>query len=355
MPKISVIMPVYNVEKYLRECLDSVLAQTMRDFEVICVDDSSTDGSAAILDEYAKRDTRVRVFRRPHSNAGAARNFGMSVANGEYYIFLDSDDYFSPWMFETLLNGITQENADIAACDSIWFKDGIEHPTFVAPENVVWSDATVGIVERGFFKMAITPWNKIFNRHFIDENKIRWQEIKSTNDLYFSMMALSRSLHSVYASVALVAYRLREKSLQATKGKNPENFCHAVNKYCVDMDNGQFWKIKKHTKAHFFEFLSSIAIFELDSQPSLGGYLRMAYALQCLGQRCGIGDWIQHDGCDSSQRYAKVMRRRMLNWFVWVANAFVHGTISRGGRTHGCRLRVANFAMRVLKHFKIDM
>ena len=98
MPEISVIMPVYNVEKYLRECLDSLLAQTFTDFEAICVNDGSTDGSPAILEEYAAKDNRIKIIDQPNSGAAKSRNNGMTIACGKYWMFLDSDDWFMPDM-----------------------------------------------------------------------------------------------------------------------------------------------------------------------------------------------------------------------------------------------------------------
>ena len=91
-PRVSVIIPVYNAEKYLRGCMGSVLGQTLRELEVICVDDGSTDGSAAILAEYAENDSRVRVLRQENKGAGAARNLGIDAAKGEYVAFCSSDN-----------------------------------------------------------------------------------------------------------------------------------------------------------------------------------------------------------------------------------------------------------------------
>ena len=96
MPRISIVIPVFNAETHLRECLDSVRAQTFADWECICVDDGSTDGSPSVLAQYATSDPRIRVVRREHSNAGAARNAGMELARGEFLQFLDADDVFSP-------------------------------------------------------------------------------------------------------------------------------------------------------------------------------------------------------------------------------------------------------------------
>lgn len=115
-PLVSVIIPVYNVEDYLRECVDSVLAQTVRDIEVILVDDGSPDGSGAICDEYAGRDARVRVLHKENTGAGLSRNAGIEMARGRYLCFQDSDDTLSPDALEILLNIIEKENAEAVTC-----------------------------------------------------------------------------------------------------------------------------------------------------------------------------------------------------------------------------------------------
>ena len=94
LPKISIIMPVYNCENYLSECLDTLINQTLKEIELICVDDESTDSSLKILKEYQKKDPRIKVIKKKHSNAGESRNIGMEKAKGEYFLFLDSDDFF---------------------------------------------------------------------------------------------------------------------------------------------------------------------------------------------------------------------------------------------------------------------
>ena len=96
--KVSVILPVYNVSDYLRQCMDSIVGQTLKDIEIICVDDGSTDDSLAILKEYEAKDQRVKVIQQANAGAGAARNKGLEIATGEYLSFLDSDDFFEPDM-----------------------------------------------------------------------------------------------------------------------------------------------------------------------------------------------------------------------------------------------------------------
>ena len=126
MPKISVIVPVYNVEKYLHECVDSVLAQTFTDFELILVNDGSQDNSGAICDEYASKDERITIIHQNNQGQAAARNAGVAIAKGEWIHFVDSDDLIHPQMLE-ILYGAVDENTQISSCDL--YKD------FVCPED----------------------------------------------------------------------------------------------------------------------------------------------------------------------------------------------------------------------------
>lgn len=123
-PTISVVIPVYNVEAYLRECVDSVLNQTMEDFEIILVDDGATDSSGRICDEYACKDARIRVIHRENGGLSAARNTGLDAASGEYVYFLDSDDYIAPDTLEKLLALAEKERADVVFFDAwVFFTD----------------------------------------------------------------------------------------------------------------------------------------------------------------------------------------------------------------------------------------
>lgn len=117
MPKISVIVPVYNVEKYLSRCLDSLLSQTYEDFEVLLIDDHSPDNSLEICNQYAKKDARIRVLRtEKNGGASVARNVGLNASKGQYISFVDSDDYLEPNYFELLLKNLEQTDADICQC-----------------------------------------------------------------------------------------------------------------------------------------------------------------------------------------------------------------------------------------------
>lgn len=115
-PLISVIIPVYNAEKYLRRCLDSVVAQTYRNLEIICVDDGSVDESGKICDQYAVRDARIKVIHQENQGLSAARNKGLDAAEGEYIAFVDSDDYILEDMFERLYIALTRFNTMYVIC-----------------------------------------------------------------------------------------------------------------------------------------------------------------------------------------------------------------------------------------------
>ncbi len=116
-PLISIIVPVYNVEKYLQECLDSVLAQTYKNLEIILIDDGSTDNCPQICDDYAAKDKRIKVIHQKNQGVSAARNAGLKMAKGEYIGFVDSDDYIKPDMYEYLYQLISKDNADMAMCN----------------------------------------------------------------------------------------------------------------------------------------------------------------------------------------------------------------------------------------------
>ena len=115
--KVSVIVPVYNGEAYIRQCVESILDQSLREVQVICVDDGSTDGTVQVLEELCKKDDRLQILKQKNQYAGAARNFGMSVAEGEYLIFLDADDFIHRRMLETMYQKCKEDKAQICVCD----------------------------------------------------------------------------------------------------------------------------------------------------------------------------------------------------------------------------------------------
>lgn len=194
--KVSVIIPVYNAQMYLRKCLDSIIDQTLRDIEIICVDDGSTDGSWNILEEYRARDCRIELIRQENSGAGAARNRGLDAARGIYLSFLDSDDFFEPDMLELSYAKALEENSDIVVfgADIYWNDSGqYESVRWMLqkkrlPETHPFSGTDIqGNPFRAFIGWA---WDKLFKTAFIKAGNYRFQEQRTTNDLLFVYSAI---------------------------------------------------------------------------------------------------------------------------------------------------------------------
>lgn len=171
---VSVIIPVYNVEQYLRRCIDSVLAQTYTDLEIILVDDGSPDGSGAICDEYAAKDSRIKVIHQANAGVSAARNAGMDLASGEYLAFIDSDDFIEPEMYEQMLAAAEKTGADVVECN---YQYGTWENT---DSGEVYVDTGLQALKKAFFQErygsghSICPCTKLMARGLFE--KVRFLE-----------------------------------------------------------------------------------------------------------------------------------------------------------------------------------
>ena len=235
-PKVSVIIPVYNAEKYLRQCLDSVMGQTLREIEIICVDDGSTDGSVAILQEYAEKDSRVQVLQQKNQFAGVARNNGMAAAKGEYYVFLDADDFFEPDLLRLQYEQCEKYQADISLCGAD--KYDVRENAFIPtpwllnlrnfPKNSPFSREDVC---SNIFRLTTpVPWNKMFSAQFVKNNNIKFQGLSRANDVFFVWTALTLASRIVYVDEVLVHYRVgMSTNLQANNKRSPLDFCMALS------------------------------------------------------------------------------------------------------------------------------
>ena len=234
-PKVSVIIPVFNAEAYLRECLESVVNQTLRDIEVICVDDGSTDGSLAILREYEERDKRVSVLTQTNQFAGVARNHGLRHSKGEYLSFLDSDDFFESNMLERAYYQAKKQNAEIITfrCDLYdnernsfeVRQDSIKNENL--PEKMPFAGMDV---KKDIFKTFVGwTWDKLFLRDFILQNQISFQGLRTTNDLLFTYLALAKAQRITVIEDVLAHHRTHVKtSLEATRSQSWDCFYKAL-------------------------------------------------------------------------------------------------------------------------------
>lgn len=234
-PKVSVIVAVYNTETYLTQCMNSIVNQTLRDLEIICVDDGSTDGSLAILNEFAKNDSRIRVFSQRNQGAGAARNFGLQNATGEYLSFLDSDDFFEPEMLEKAYSFAARSSADIVVFGSDQYNDidGVFHDFVFMQKDAIPNFSPFnrkdirGNVFRTFVGWA---WDKLIRSDFIRENKLTFQEIRTSNDMRFTFLALVLAERIVVDPGIYAHHRLHNMtSLSNTREKSWNCFYLALS------------------------------------------------------------------------------------------------------------------------------
>lgn len=196
LPAVSVIIPVYNVEKYLPKCLDSLLGQTMANIEVVCVDDASTDCSGKILEQYAARDGRVKFFSSDgNAGPGRARNLGLEKAAGEYVMFCDPDDWFEPDAVETAYRRIAENGNDFAYFNTyIYMEDsGRQNADAhrLAPFAEVFGKPALRLHElTPPFIRTSESWYKIYRKKFLDENGIRFAGLRLCEDIPFFMKAV---------------------------------------------------------------------------------------------------------------------------------------------------------------------
>lgn len=218
---ISVIVPVYKVEKYLKRCVDSILAQTYPCLEVILVDDGSPDGCPAICDEYAREDRRVRVIHKENGGLSDARNAGIDAAKGNFLGFIDSDDYVHPRFYELLLQALKEEGADIAGCDvkKIYETGTVEEEEKEAVRSEIYSgrEATANLYDAQLYLRSVVIWNKLYKKELFKD--VRFPKGKLHEDEFTSYRLLYQSKSVVYIDRAYYFYFQREDGIMGQKQK----------------------------------------------------------------------------------------------------------------------------------------
>lgn len=269
-PKVSVIIPVYNVAEYLPECLDSVIKQTLKEIEIICVDDSSTDNSVEILKEYASKDNRITVIVQKNLHAGVARNAGLAVAKGKYLSFLDSDDFFEPTLLEENYKIAEKENVDLVFYQYHTYNNDtkeIERTggiNFECPVNEEGYGviSVKDVTDRIFTICNPMPWNKLIRKDLIDKNQIRFQSLTASNDVYFSLVALACSDKIALFYKPFVYYRHNRKdSLKNNRDKNPFNFYEAYKGVYRTLNNKNLYD---EYKSSFLRTLVSSSFWTME-------------------------------------------------------------------------------------------
>ena len=205
MPKVSIILPVYNVEQYLRECLDSVINQTLKDIEIICVNDGSTDNSLEIMKEYAANDNRIKIIDKPNSGYGHSMNVGINAAQGEYLGIVEPDDYITLDMYETLYNKAIEYNLDFIKADFQRFLGDIDNRTFIYEKldntNKFYNKVLNPQENIELFKLTMNTWSGIYKLEFLNQNHIRHNETPGAsfqdNGFWFQTFALAQRVYFI--------------------------------------------------------------------------------------------------------------------------------------------------------------
>ena len=231
---VSVIIPMYNAQKYLRECLDCLMHQTLKSIEIICVNDGSTDATLSILEEYAKKDGRIRIISQKNQGAGIARNTGIENAGGEYYLFLDADDIYHEKLCEEAYYRAKYDMADIVLFEASRYNVQTgkkEEMNWVLKEELLPEKIPFSIRNAGEKIYQITtacPWSKMFRAEFVKEQGLEFQNTKNANDVFFVRTALAAAKRITVLKKCLITYRYNDGgNLQSGKQKAPIEFYKA--------------------------------------------------------------------------------------------------------------------------------
>lgn len=291
MPKISVIVPVYRVEKYLGRCVNSLLGQTLSDIEIILVDDGSPDGCPALCDEFAKKDGRIKVLHKENEGLGLARNSGMSLAVGEYIAFVDSDDYVKSEMYRTLYEAAQRENADIAMC-GLCCIGGIMSAKENNVQNINCFDGyTVFDGKEGIDRLMLdisgalpkedqdsrygfSSVKNIYRKEVLEKNKIRFLSEKEvmSEDVFFLLDFLDKCECAVGVPGAFYCYCRNGQSLSKSYRSDRFEKCRLI----IDGINGVLSKrmdesvYKIYTDRLFQAYARAACMQEIQFAPSNG-------------------------------------------------------------------------------------
>lgn len=227
MTKLSIIIPVYNVDDYVSECLDSILNQSFADFEVICVNDGSTDNSLTVINDYKNRDERIVVVDKANEGSGVARNFGLKIAHGEYVYFVDADDILVENALQNMISTADKKQTDILIFGAYSSYAGKRKRGGYSADklprkylNKVFSSEDI---KRTIFSFPSTAWTKLYRREFLINNNIKFQEIRVGQDQLFFFHSMIKAKRIALLPENLYCYR-KNRLGSVTANKKKQNY-----------------------------------------------------------------------------------------------------------------------------------
>ncbi len=221
MAKVSVIVPIYKVEKYIKKCVDSIVGQTLPDIEIILVDDGSPDDCGAICEDYAKQDLRIKVIHKANEGLSEARNTGINAATSEYIGFVDGDDYVAPDMYEVLYKNITEQNADVAGCGLYDCYTDRKVPQYSGQDEflILNNKEALGVALEGV-KFSVNAVNKLYKKRFFEE--IKFPKGRLSEDAFTIPKVLASAATVVFDSSPKYYYMHRGESITTSAFKRQD-------------------------------------------------------------------------------------------------------------------------------------
>lgn len=221
MPKVTIIVPIYNVEKYLKKCIESLVNQTLQEIEIILVNDGSTDSSAEIAKEYQKRfEKKIIYLEKENGGLSDARNFAISFAKGEYIAFLDSDDYVEKDTYENMYKIAKKENSDMVECDFYW-----EYPNKVKIDTGEIYYSKKEMLE----KVRVIAWNKLIRREIVQKRKIEFPKGYRYEDVEFTYKLIPYLDKVSFLKEPCIHYVQRENSISNSQNEKTKEIFYVLN------------------------------------------------------------------------------------------------------------------------------
>ena len=257
MAQITIILPVYNVEKYLRQCLDSIVNQTFKDFVCLCINDGSSDNSLSILREYAQKDERFKIVTQENKGLSVTRNVGIKNTNTKYLTFIDSDDWITENYLEVLYNKIEETNADIVRASYKFYfeKDNSYKSAKIREIHKINTNSNIEKLYKGYAGAFV--WAKLYKTSLIKDNNIRFYEGKISEDCPFSSLVYLYSKKIVFVSDELLFYRKHSLSITGNFEKTATDDFYNFVTLTKDLQNRLF------TDKEIKEFCIDIFLYKL--------------------------------------------------------------------------------------------
>jgi len=294
MAQITIILPVYNVEKYLRQCLDSIVNQTFKDFECLCINDGSTDNSLSILREYAQKDKRFKILTQENKGLSVTRNIGIKHTNTKYLTFIDSDDWITENYLEKLYNKIEETNADIVRASYQFYleEDNSYKSAKIREIHKINSNSNIERLYKGYAGAFV--WAKLYKTSLIKNNNIWFYEGKNSEDCPFSSLVYLYSKKIAFISDELLFYRKHSLSITSnfektatddfynfvilTKDLQNRNFTDKeIKEFCIDIFLYKLGKLGKNISRQTSQKIYFIALEHIKLLKELSSNLGFNY------------------------------------------------------------------------------